>query len=103
MPNVVPPMANTVIRIGIINRSRPWSRRTIKRDAGLDGAGLHRDGDEAADDEDEQRDVDRTEQLAAVEHVDVARGRVLDAVQTVDRRLERVDDDPLTGSTSTSW
>ena len=57
--------------------------------------GLHGDADEAADDEDEQRDVDGAEQLAAVEDVDVAGRRILDAVQAVDRRVERVDEDPL--------
>ena len=66
-------------------------------DAGLDGAGLHRDADEAADDEDEQGDVDGAEQVTAVEHVDVAGGRILDAVEAVDRRLQRVDDDPRRG------
>ena len=60
----------------------------MQRDAGLDRAGLHRDGDEAADDEDEECDVDGAEQLAAVEHVDVAGGGILDAVEAVDRRLE---------------
>ena len=68
-----------------------------QRDAGLDGARLHRDADEAADDEDEQGDVDGAEQVTTVEHVDVAGGRVLDAVEAVDRRLQRVDDDPRRG------
>ena len=63
-------------------------------DPGLDRPGLHRDADEPADHEDEQGDVDGPEQVTAVEHVDVAGGRVLDAVEPVDRRLERVDDDP---------
>ena len=59
-----------------------------QRDARLDRAGLHRDADEAADDEDEQRHVDRAEQLTAVEHVDVAGLGVFDAVDPVDRRHE---------------
>ena len=88
-------MANTVIRIGIIQRSLPRRRRDEQRDPGLDGSGLHRDADEPADDEDEQCDVDRPEQSAAVEDVDVARRWILDAVQAVDRRVERVDEDPL--------
>ena len=33
-------------------------------DAGLDGAGLHGHAQEAADDQDEQRDVDGAEQVA---------------------------------------
>ena len=36
--------------------------RDQQGDAGLDRAGLHGDADEAADDEDEQRDVDGAEQ-----------------------------------------
>ena len=72
MPNVVPPIANTLIRIGIIHRSWPREALDEQGDAGLDGAGLHGDADEAADDEDEERDVDGAEQLAAVEDVDVA-------------------------------
>ena len=30
MPNVVPPMAKTIIRIGIIQRSWPWSVATSR-------------------------------------------------------------------------
>ncbi len=59
-----------------------------ERDPGLDRAGLHRDGDEAADDEDEQCDVDGAEQVATVGHVDVAGSGILDAVEAVDRRFE---------------
>ena len=96
-------MANTVIRIGIIQRSWPRRRRDEQGDAGLDRAGLHRDADEAADDEDEQGDVDGAEQLAAVEDVDVAGRRILDAVQAVDRRVERVDEDPLRIESTSSY
>ena len=44
-------------------------------DPRLDRAGLHRHAEEAADDEDEQRDVDRAEQLAAVVVRDATRRR----------------------------
>ena len=71
-------------------------------DASLDRPGLHRDADEPADHEDEQGDVDGTEELAAVEDVDVAGGSVLDAVEAVDRGLERVDCTILAGLASTS-
>ena len=50
--------------------------------------------EEPADDDDEQRDVDGAEQLAGVVVADVPVG-VLDPVQAVDRRGERVDQDPL--------
>jgi hypothetical protein len=62
-------------------------------DPRLDRAGLHRDGEEAADHEDEQGDVDRPEEEPGVVVGDVAVG-VLDAVQAVDRRGQRVADDP---------
>ena len=66
-------------------------------DAALDRAGLHRHAEEPADDEDEQRDVDGAEQLARVPDADAAVLGALDAVQAVDRRHQRVDDDPLRG------
>ena len=66
-------------------------------DAALDRAGLHRDAEEPADHEDEQRDVDRPEQLAGVPDADAAVLGALDAVQPVDRGHQRVDDDPLRG------
>jgi hypothetical protein len=62
-------------------------------DAGLDRAGLHRHAQEPADHEDEQRDVDRAEQRAGVVVVDVP-ARALDAVEAVDRRRQRVHEDP---------
>ena len=63
-------------------------------DAGVDGAGLHRHAEEAADDDDEQGDVDGAEQLAVVPEADVP-GLVLDPVQPVDRRLDRIEQDLL--------
>src|SRR4029078_473606 len=54
-------------------------------DAALDRPRLHRDPDESADHEDEERTVARAEQLAAVEDVDVSGGGILDAVEAVDR------------------
>ena len=82
-----------IIRSGIIHFSRPFIRSTRPRDARLDRAGLHRHAEEPADHQDEQRDVDRAEQRAGVVVADLPL-RVLDAVQAVDRRRERVDDDP---------
>ena len=64
------------------------------RDPGLDRPGLHGHPEESADDEDEQGDVDGPEQLARVPDADAA-VLALDAVQAVDRRHQRVDDDPL--------
>jgi hypothetical protein len=63
-------------------------------DARLDGPGLHGDAQEPADDDDEQRHVDGAEQDPGVVVVDVAL-LVLDPVEAVDRRGERVDQDPL--------
>ena len=58
--------------------------------AGLDRAGLHRHAQEAADHDDEEGDVDGAEQRPRVVVVDVP-GCVLDPVEAVDRRGERVD------------
>ena len=69
----------------------------MRRDAGLDRAGLHRDAEEPADHEDEQRDVDRAEQLAGLKTLMLPSSASLDAVQAVDRRHQRVDEDPLRG------
>ena len=88
MPNVVPPMAKTVIRIGIIHRSRPCRRRTINAIAAWMAPVFMVMRDEAADDEDEQCDVDGAEQVATVGDVDVAGRRILDSVEAVDRCFE---------------
>ena len=85
-----------IIRIGIIQRSRPLQPAHQPADSGLDRAGPHRDAQEAADHDDEQRDVDGAEQGAGVVVADVALG-VLDPVEAVDRRGQRVDQDPLRG------
>jgi hypothetical protein len=61
-------------------------------DAGLNRAGLHRHAEKAADHEDEQRDVDRAEERPRVVVVDVP-ALVLDPVEAVDRRCQRVDED----------
>ena len=89
----MPPSAKTLISAGIIRRSRPCEPLDEPADPGLDRPGLHRHAEEAADHEDEQRDVDRAEQRPGVVVVDVP-GLVLDAVQAVDRGRERVDEDP---------
>ena len=61
-------------------------------DPALDGAGPHRHPQEAADDDDEQRNVDGPEQYSGVVVADVALV-VLDAVQAVDRSGQRVGQD----------
>ena len=86
---LVPPSANTHISTGIIHRSPPRIRSTRLPMHRLDRPGLHRHPEEPADHDDEQRDVDRTEQRPLVVVVDVPLG-VLDPVQAVDRRRERV-------------
>ena len=61
-----------IIKIGIISFSRGHAGDDAG-DAGVDGAGLHRHAEEAADDDDEQRDVDGAEELAVVPEADVPR------------------------------
>ena len=93
MPYVVPPSAKTDHQ----DRDHPPLPAPQPchqpADPGLDGAGPHGHAEEAADDDDEQRHVDRAEQGAGVVVVDVPLG-VLDAVEAVDRRGQRVDQDP---------
>ena len=72
----------------------PQARHDL-RDSGLDRARLHRHAEEAADDEDEECHVDGAEQLAAVPDADAPVLGALDAVEAVDRRQQRVGDDPL--------
>ena len=72
----------------------PLQPRHQRPDSRLDGSGGHRHAQEAADHDDEQRDVDGSEQGAVVVVADVALG-VLDPVEPVDRRCQRVDQDPL--------
>ncbi len=61
-------------------------------DPGVDRTGLHRDAQKAADDDDEQGDVDCSIELAVVERVDVA-GLILDAVHPLDGRSKGIAHD----------
>ena len=79
---------NTPIRIGMSRFAAGAQAAHQRGDAGVDRAGLHRQTQEAADDQNEQRDVDRAVQRAAVVRADVAVGG-LDAVGAGDRREQR--------------
>ena len=62
MPKVVPPMAKTVMRIGIIQRSWPWSFATSRAMPAWMAPVFIVIADEPADDEDEEGDVDGAEE-----------------------------------------
>ena len=87
-------MAKTVIRIGIIQRSRPPRRRTsMAMPAWIAPVFIVMPMNPPITRMNKATSM-APNMLTAVEHVDVAGGGVLDAVHPVDRRHERIDDDP---------